>query len=365
MTTTLPSAIHAEWCAAIDATDLEALAQGFADRWARNSTTSPPSPLPRVTGVSDAYGWASCLEMFLIAHEGASPQSEKLKKAMMAAHGQGGWDLGMGDVWLEDILALRRAPPPIALGRWRGRPSDVDLEVTEFILRALAAPCREYPEPDFPSFNYFFGVYSGITNALVSEIVEYDREGAVWLAYQSGARVLPPDARSVFRTVAALKRFTEGDEWRGAPGLALSRIAMTWRGLITDLTDTIAVLNDDLDAVGEAIAYEDPKALKAAIDLASENMARAFDKDFYRLLLAELTRPFDAPRTSRDTRRLERMERAIEKIEAEKSGYCGHPAGLYADKSLFAGRLYGGQTEDGLAPVSTGHWDDNGYVIFR
>jgi hypothetical protein len=275
---------RAEWDSAVDGflTDPVALEDAFLERWQTNAITLAPSGLPRAPEVARDHGWAVALEFYLIGFEVANKRSDLLRDAIIKAESKVD-EMRRGEAWLEDILALRRLPPTsIAYNDAFGET--IDWNALECMLVAARRIARDLPRPDMDSYLFLARLYQIMTNALVSEVVETNATGRVALEFAIGRRLMPVDARSLFRTFSETPDL---DRRWGAFEVQFSDIQEAWRELIATLVDTLSLLNRDLSGLPDEYSLRmRPGRLKQLTE--QRIFARQLDQSFYRLLKADM-----------------------------------------------------------------------------
>jgi hypothetical protein len=315
------------WNRALDAlaADPGPLAAGLCERWLENASTLAPDGMPNMPGISEEYGWAAALELYLASLRMADTRTATLFSAFRRACALID-DNGRHDVWLGDILALRRLPPKALEGGdldggWNGEGLGLVLENAEYFSKKI-------PAPDEDSYAYYDRIYALLTNALVSEIVEAESPGWVQSQYQSGRRLLPPDAHSIFRQAA--RAATSVRNWSAESQNKYRDMRETWGTRIADLADAITLLNPKLEELGIPDLLSG-RAAALNVDAFEHELARYFDDSFCRLLMAD---PRESPRNAR-------LLAALKKLGATTS--------LYVDHLTVQATLWGGQKEDPLS----------------
>lgn len=320
--------------------DAEPLRTGLLQRWSANATGFAPAGLPKLKGPLSELGWSQGLELFLLSFEAQSPETDLVVRAVSEA-----CDLWprYNDAWLADVLALRRAPPPVAIARDHRSHFGVDLDVAWFIVGMLHRFARDLPKYEAASFAFIRRLHNAATNALVSEIVEAGDQGSVWLEFQIGRRLAPPNARSVFRSIATRQRAAESAAWPSAKRERLRTIQREWATVIAELVGTIVVLNEGLaEASRDALLTPTEETLEAA-KRHDTSLSRQFDFAFYRLILADR---FEL-REEAELAHLDRIKKLITLMFERLSP--GTPLfGLRADPLVVHGKLWEG-VDDPLA----------------
>lgn len=307
--------------------DRARLADGLQTRWARNASTVAPDGMPAMPGISEEYGWSTALELYLTGFDDADERCEALFAAFVDA------DLSLaepsrGEVWLGDVLALRRMPHA-AHAVPAMRRSVADMRVADHILDRVAILSRCIPTPDEEAYAFFDRIYAMLTNVLVSEVVEADRPGWVQSQFQSGRRLLTPDARSVFRNLASVRHMVAG--WPEAPRRGHWETSSAWTRRIGELVDSLTVLNPQLERLA-ASALPSDRAPPALVEEFKAEMSRYFDDSFSRLLAAD----------PRETATKDDLLSALDRLGGTRS--------LNVDRLTIQATLWGGQRSDPLAP---------------
>jgi hypothetical protein len=342
------------WSAAVDAMngDHAILKQAFLDRWQANAPSEGPAGLPSDDFVALEMGWSAYLELFFLSFETDHPQARLVAKAIQEAYlATPHPTLDLGEVWLTDILALRRYPPPQSPPSRPARPGPrtVSLEAARTILKVLAHISRDVPAPDRGSYLFFRRIYAAIVNALVSEIVEAVGPGAPAFELEIGRRIVAPEARSVFRTLAGLAANPSG--WRPYPDVvAYEGVRKDWKHRIGELTDTLAHVNEGLDLIGR----QNLENHAALVEDHRDTVARLLDDSFYRLLMADCV-----SRPTAEAKRLQSMLRAIRVLHEASNNY-GPPAGMTLDRAPVQAMLWHGQKADPILQPQIGgliDWD--------
>lgn len=326
---------HAEamWSKALEeaVADRGPVVRGLVDRWTRNASTMPPEGLPAMPGVSDEYGWSVALELYLARLPEADPRSDALFSAFREAELELADD-ARRDVWLGDVLALRRMPRSLhRFPSWRRHAWD--LEVADHILGSVGYLCRCIPAPDEESYAFFDRIYAMLTAALVSEVVEVGVPGWVQSQFQSGRRLLPPEARSVFREVAAARHMAA--EWPSDERRRYVRTSNAWADSIAALVGSLTLVNPQLPLIGAARRSRWRQTPQLGHD-PKEELSRYFDDSFERLLVAD----------PRETEIKEDLLAALIDLN-------GRPS-LYVDRLTVQSMLWGGQRTQPLAHAAGG-----------
>jgi hypothetical protein len=317
----------ATWHVTLASGETDRLAAELAERWKDNAPTRQPSGLPGQELTED-FGWSVALEAFLLSLPERSELTNELVKVFAAAMRLLPQD-SFHDVWLADLLALRRAPPLQVTRIFGPRREEADLTTLRFILDQLPSVTKLLPAPDIEAYRYFTSIYDTLTTVLVSEIVEADHEyGPLATRYQAGARPIRADARSLLRSAVADRAMY--DSWPSDPKRdERNRLLASTGDLIKDLVDGLCFLSQELEQIG-LFGEDAPEHL---LIQAEASPARYFDDSLYRLLAAD---PRPDPRH-------EVFRRALDLLHV-RSGRPGPTAGLYVDVAEMPSRLWGSKS---------------------
>lgn len=327
-------------------------------RWRDNRFGAAPPGLPAFSAVSEDLDWSISLECFLLQADRETPETRALIDAVGFAYEHLKPTLDHGEVWLGDILALRRAPAardPLVPAELPTITS-VNLAAVRLILNAASAIANDAPEPSEAAYLFFRRIYGQLVNALVSEVVEADRFGAPRIDFQSGARVTAPEAGSVFRELAGLPGANpawqqidprpEGlQTWTADAQQMQIRLIAQWQGVVAALVDVLAHLNEGLDLLAAKATRRSKADFKARVAEQGAALARLFDDGFYRLLVVDVSERGEA-----EARRLRDMRLGLVILQREADRH-GSPFAMTCDEGTARAILWHGQRADPLRAV--------------
>jgi len=322
------------------------LSEAFEARWNSNLVGGAPTGLPSSASIADLHGWAVALEAYLASLAEPCEQGDLLADAIyQAAHRYRG---AYGEAWLGDILALRRLP--VASGNAAGQRlwCRSSIDIADLILGQIALISEELPYPDPAAYSFFRRRYEMTANALVSEVIDGQGGRAATLEHVAGTRLLPPDARTVFRDMARLAsaRRSAGAAHRES---AAHQDAVTalWATQIGCLVDSLAALNEGLEELGASDLEEDSALELHLLAEYRQAWARQFDHAF-RLLLAADSRE----RSGYDLTRNLALLKALRKLSAGSPEVIFEAAPPALDLALIQGILWEGY--DPAPPIGFG-----------
>jgi hypothetical protein len=326
------------WDGALDALagDTEKLAEHLRQRWRANAPTIAPGELRHVRGFFEEYGWSAALEAYLLGIEVANDRVQTLLSAFERATDSSD-DADLQNVWLGDLLALRRAPP-VSRRIWFRKIEEPNVVAATLILRGLSRITNRLPLPVPSAYAQFSFVYDMIATALVNEVVESDVSTSLAaMRYAAGTRVTPPDSRSVFQAIAANRVRLEG----------ACDATTLWADLIEQLVDGLIYLNDGLELIG-APAGSVPFSKRPHPSDFEELLPRMLDSSFYRFLAAD-------PRIAE---KRDWLTRALECLH-EREGRSSPPGMLFTDIPTVQAVLWGNRAaidheDDGLVEQEGG-----------
>lgn len=301
------------------------LERALIERWTLNAPTLAPLDLTVPGTFVHEYGWSAALETYLLDKETRDNPVEVLVTAVQAASAVCDTEL-MHDVWLADVLALRRVPPLSRRETFRGIVEQPDIDTANVIVDSLSRIARRLPTPDSAAYAYFSAIYDMITIATVSEIVEVDsRIGTLAVRYHSGMRPFRPEVRSLFGTIAAGRSLDNTNR-----RIAVLRKMAT---VVEQLVDGLAFLNPRLETLARLNATN--AAVEPALEEFAGSLSRYFDDSFYRLLAA-------------DPRAGERQEALMKGLELlhRHANRLGPPAGLYVDAATIQAKMWAGRLQE-------------------
>jgi hypothetical protein len=155
----------AEWLAQEHAVPW--LAEDLRDRWSENMPDYSPRGLAADSVTHLTGRWWDALELFLLDDRCSQAAAVTVLHAISTAFEELKPDLLMGEVWLNDVLALRRARAFGVGGAEADRRAACKLMIT-----ALGTLHDKYPNPTADAYKYFARLYAAVTNAMVVEIYE-------------------------------------------------------------------------------------------------------------------------------------------------------------------------------------------------
>ncbi len=144
---------------------LDDLVEDLRYRWDRNVPDETPIGLPMESFGKAGGRWWHTLELFLLDEEttGAADLAAKVIEAFRLAFEASDPEFDTGVVWINDVLALRRA----INAKKEDRDKAVDL-----ILRALDRVHGVFPYPEREAYSYVDSIYRAVCDCVVTELYE-------------------------------------------------------------------------------------------------------------------------------------------------------------------------------------------------
>lgn len=252
---------------------VKALAQGLRDRWDENDEYSHPANLEYLDWSGTGRRWSTLLELLLEGNQVCTNGYANIINAFEQAFSSFEPNLGKGSLWLYDCTALRIIP-------LNARSSDQG-RAASIILNAFERTCGAEPSDDAETYNELFSIYSLISDALVTEVFENERQ-SIESSRLMGRRLLRAETPTVFQKIMNFE-YSGTNAWTSNyEGQWLEAINGRRKQVANYLFSTISALNADFE-------HFNRRHNRGFTEIEMYGLQRTLDVPWYRLSRAMLS----------------------------------------------------------------------------